>query len=141
MLFRLLFFTVIWKIISENQRNLLLFQINHDPSTDDKLVSSTESHFLSRQIRDSDPCYKFKVGDDSKQEFYSPGYPGLYTHHLDCYRVLEGRNFNYHKDTIYSNIFNQMAIHFPHTFFFINVMWFGFYNSFVLLNPVGFVKV
>ena len=51
----------------------------------------TEVGFPKRQIRDTDPCYKFKVGNEAKQEFYSPGYPGLYPNHLDCYRVLEGK--------------------------------------------------
>lgn len=35
-------------------------------------------------------CFNFSVGDPSKQEFYSPGYPAKYPPKADCILTLAG---------------------------------------------------
>lgn len=37
-----------------------------------------------------DTCEKFTVGDEAKQEFYSPNYPDNYPNLTECTRVLKG---------------------------------------------------
>ncbi|XP_076174529.1 neuropilin and tolloid-like [Ptiloglossa arizonensis] len=45
---------------------------------------------VHRQMRHvPDVCEKFSVGDEAKQEFYSPNYPDNYPNLTECVRVLE----------------------------------------------------
>ncbi|XP_076303249.1 neuropilin and tolloid-like isoform X2 [Lasioglossum baleicum] len=45
---------------------------------------------VRRQMRHiPDVCEKFSVGDETKQEFYSPNYPDNYPNLTECVRVLE----------------------------------------------------
>ncbi|XP_017793743.1 PREDICTED: neuropilin and tolloid-like protein 2, partial [Habropoda laboriosa] len=61
-----------------------------------RLVSSTvptpyiANDVVRRQMRHvPDVCEKFSVGDETKQEFYSPNYPDNYPNLTECVRVLE----------------------------------------------------
>lgn len=57
-------------------------------------VSTVPSAFFDvvrRQMRHvPDVCEKFTVGDETKQEFYSPNYPDNYPNLTDCIKVLKG---------------------------------------------------
>ncbi|XP_031842369.1 neuropilin and tolloid-like [Nomia melanderi] len=45
---------------------------------------------VRRQMRHvPDACEKFNIGDETKQEFYSPNYPDNYPNLTECIRVLE----------------------------------------------------
>lgn len=55
-------------------------------------TSMTTSIVPRRQIRhapDNPACDKFRIGDLTKREFYSPNYPKSYPNDTDCYRLLE----------------------------------------------------
>lgn len=46
---------------------------------------------VRRQMRHvPDACEKFSIGDETRQEFYSPNYPDNYPNLTECIRVLEG---------------------------------------------------
>ncbi|OAD61260.1 Neuropilin and tolloid-like protein 2 [Eufriesea mexicana] len=53
---------------------------------------SMVSEVIRRQMRHvPDVCEKFNVGDETKQEFYSPNYPDHYPNLTECIRVLEAK--------------------------------------------------
>ncbi|XP_017878835.1 uncharacterized protein LOC108624209 [Ceratina calcarata] len=60
-----------------------------------KTVSTTPNPFIARDVirrqmrHVPDACEKFTVGDEAKQEFYSPNYPDNYPNFTECTRVLE----------------------------------------------------
>lgn len=46
---------------------------------------------VRRQMRHvSDVCEKFSIGEEAKQEFYSPNYPDNYPNLTECVKVLKG---------------------------------------------------
>lgn len=62
-------------------------------------VSTTPTPFLvndvvrrrMRHVTEKNACEKFTIGDDSKQEFYSPRYPENYPNLTECVKVLEAK--------------------------------------------------
>ncbi|XP_015118412.1 uncharacterized protein LOC107042055 [Diachasma alloeum] len=60
---------------------------NHDSTT----VSTTAIGFRRRYMRDTTEgsCEKFEIGEERRQEFYSPNYPQNYPASIDCIRVLD----------------------------------------------------
>ncbi|XP_076766284.1 neuropilin and tolloid-like isoform X2 [Xylocopa sonorina] len=47
---------------------------------------------VRRQMRHvADTCDKFEIGDEAKQEFYSPNYPDNYPNNTKCTRILEAK--------------------------------------------------
>ncbi|CAK9821015.1 Neuropilin and tolloid-like protein 2 [Anthophora plagiata] len=65
------------------------------PVKNQKIISTMPTPYVAndvvrRQMRHvSDVCEKFSIGDEIKQEFYSPNYPDNYPNLTECVRVLE----------------------------------------------------
>ncbi|XP_057325897.1 uncharacterized protein LOC130667966 [Microplitis mediator] len=59
--------------------------------TSESTLSTTAVSLPRRYMRDisDSSCDKFKIGDEAKQEFYSPNYPHNYPPLQDCVRILE----------------------------------------------------
>ncbi|XP_076629603.1 neuropilin and tolloid-like [Colletes latitarsis] len=78
-------------IVASNE-NRLPYKISSKEPGD---VSTTPTTFVlsdvvRRQMRHvPDVCDKFSVGDEAKQEFYSPNYPDNYPNLTECVKVLE----------------------------------------------------